>query len=46
MITHRLPTLKNCDEILMIDKGTLANRGSYDFLRKNNQMFLELEKKI
>ena len=46
MITHRLTTLQNCDEILMIDKGTLVDRGSYDFLKKNNQTFFELEKKI
>jgi len=46
MITHRLPTLQNCDEILMINKGTLVDRGSYDFLKKNNQTFFELEKEI
>ena len=31
-ITHRLPSIRNADVILMMDKGTIAEMGSHDEL--------------
>ena len=35
MISHKIRNLKNCDEIIVIDKGSIKFRGKYDMLIQN-----------
>lgn len=42
VIAHRLSTIKNCDRILVIDKGRIVEDGSYDELVAKNGFFAEL----
>jgi ABC-type multidrug transport system fused ATPase/permease subunit len=41
-ITHRLNTLKKCDQIILIDKGEIAAKGDYKFLKENNYFFSDI----
>ena len=42
VIAHRLSTIKNCDRILVLDKGRILEDGTYDELIRNNGFFTEL----
>ena len=42
VIAHRLSTIKNCDRILVLDKGKIIEEGTYDELIKNGGFFKEL----
>jgi ATP-binding cassette, subfamily B, bacterial PglK len=42
LITHRLTTLKECDNIFLIDKGELKGEGKFKELEKNNNYFKQL----
>ena len=42
LISHRLRTLKNCDNIFFIDNGLLDSSGSYEQLLKNSEKFRKL----
>lgn len=42
MIAHRLSTIKQCDRILVLDKGKIAEDGTYDELIEKNGIFAEL----
>lgn len=42
IIAHRLSTVRNVDEILVIDQGKLAEKGSYDQLKEKNGLFTTL----
>ena len=42
VIAHRLSTIKNCDRILVIDKGAIREQGTYDELMAMNGYFSEL----
>ena len=42
VIAHRLSTIRNCDRILVLDKGKIAEDGSYDELIAKNGLFAEL----
>ena len=42
VIAHRLSTIKNCDRILVIDKGAIIEDGTYDELIAQNGFFAEL----
>ena len=42
VIAHRLSTIKNCDRILVLDKGQILEDGSYDELIAQNGFFAEL----
>ncbi len=44
MIAHRLSTVRECEEILVIDKGKLLQRGSHEELKKESGMYQELIK--
>ncbi len=44
IVAHRLSTIKNCDKILLIDKGRVAAEGPYDDLIKNSELFGKLTK--
>ncbi|MDC0578947.1 ABC transporter ATP-binding protein/permease [Candidatus Pelagibacter ubique] len=39
IITHRLNTLKECDKIILINKGKVVAENSYDELSKNSENF-------
>ena len=42
VIAHRLSTIKNCDRILVLDKGQILEDGTYDELIEKNGFFAEL----
>ena len=42
-IAHRLTTLQNCDEIVVIDKGEIAQRGTYDELSNKPGIFQDMK---
>ena len=39
LITHRLSTVKNCDKILLLEKGKIINEGTFEELIKLNKNF-------
>ena len=45
VIAHRLSTIKNCDRILVLDKGHIIEQGTYKELLKNKGFFYELVEK-
>lgn len=42
IIAHRLSTIKNCDRIIVLNKGVICEDGTYDELVANNGIFAEL----
>ena len=42
VIAHRLSTVKDCDRILVLDRGTVAEEGTYETLMKKNGLFRRL----
>ena len=42
VIAHRLSTIKNCDRILVLDKGQIIEDGTYDELIDKGGYFAEL----
>ena len=42
VIAHRLSTVRNCDEIIVLDKGKVIERGSHDELIAKNGKYREL----
>ena len=42
VIAHRLSTIKQCDRIIVLDKGKIIEDGTYDELIKKNGYFKEL----
>ena len=42
VIAHRLSTIKQCNRIIVLDKGQIAEDGSYDELINKNGIFAEL----
>ena len=45
VIAHRLSTVKNCDRILVLDHGGIAEQGSYEELMQRKGLFYELVKR-
>lgn len=45
VIAHRLSTVQNCDRIILIDKGNIAEEGTFDELMNKNGKFTELVKR-
>jgi NHLM bacteriocin system ABC transporter ATP-binding protein len=41
VIAHRLSTVKDCDRIVVLDKGKIAEEGSYDELMHKKSLFYE-----
>jgi len=39
LIAHRLSTVKNCDEIVLLDQGSIKAKGTYSELTENNLQF-------
>ncbi len=42
LIAHRLKTVKKCDKIFFINKGKLADQGTYQELIENNKHFKDM----
>ena len=42
MIAHRLPTIQNADEILVLEQGTAAERGTHDSLMARNGIYASM----
>ena len=42
-IAHRLTTLQNCDEIIVIDKGKIVQRGTFDQLSNTPGIFQDMK---
>jgi ATP-binding cassette subfamily B protein len=45
VIAHRLSTIVNADQILVIDKGEIAERGTHDELIKQGGNYFDLYQK-
>ena len=42
LITHRLSSVKNCDNIILIEKGKITQQGKFDQLSQNSDFFKNL----
>ena len=46
IITHNLNTIKNCDKILILDKGKIVDSGTHDKLLKHSEIYSNLFEKF
>jgi ATP-binding cassette, subfamily B, bacterial PglK len=44
VIAHRLTTIKNCDQVYLMDKGRIVASGTYDSLIAENKIFRAMAK--
>ena len=42
VIAHRLSTVRDCDEIIVMEHGRIAERGTHDALMKSGGRYKEL----
>jgi len=42
VIAHRLSTIKNCNRIVVMEKGHIVENGTYEELMEKNGLFAEL----
>ena len=42
IIAHRLNTVKNCDNIFLLEKGELSGQGTFNELIRDNKKFREV----
>ena len=45
VIAHRLSTIRNCSRIIYLDKGSIAEDGTYEELIEKNGKFAALVKR-
>ena len=44
MVAHRLSSVKNCDNIFLLEGGKLKSQGTYDELSQNDDFFNKMSK--
>lgn len=44
VIAHRMSTIRNADEIILLDKGEIIDKGTHDYLIENNNIYADLYK--
>jgi ATP-binding cassette, subfamily B (MDR/TAP), member 1 len=42
MVTHKLPVMRMCDRIVVVQEGTVAEQGTYDELMEKKGVFVQL----
>ena len=42
VIAHRLSTVRHCDRIIVLDKGKIAEEGTFEELMANKGLFYEM----
>jgi ABC-type multidrug transport system fused ATPase/permease subunit len=45
MVAHRLSTVENCDKIIMLENGVIAEEGTYSELMERGGKFAKLVEK-
>jgi ATP-binding cassette subfamily B protein len=44
IVAHRLSTVKEADQILVLDEGVIVEKGDHDFLLKSEGVYSQLIK--
>ena len=42
IIAHRISTIKNCDEIIVMDEGRIVEKGTHDILLENKNLYYQM----
>jgi ATP-binding cassette, subfamily B, multidrug efflux pump len=45
VVSHRISTVRDADQIFVLDEGRIAERGTHDELIRHNRLYAELHKK-